>query len=188
MKIYTRTGDLGQTSLVGARTWKDNVRVSAYGTTDEANSFIGLAMTFLQGSEFEDIYRDLEGIQHELFDCGGDLAIVKGTYPYKVDARHVEVLEKQIDTYMEQTPPLRRFILPGGSTAASYLHIARTIVRRAEREVVALKKEEEINVHVLTYLNRLSDLLFVLARVVNVRQRVNDIEYVRGGNVFKTED
>lgn len=186
MKLYTRTGDGGQTSLVGGRTWKDSMRVQAYGSTDEANSFIGLAMTELTDVLYKDIYEELENIQHELFDCGGDLAIIKELYPHKVTLAYVEKLEKKIDLYMEQAPELRRFILPGGSKAAAYLHIARTIVRRAEREVVSLKKEEEINEHVLTYLNRLSDFLFALARAVNARQGAKDIEYIRGGDVFKT--
>ncbi|MDD1370714.1 cob(I)yrinic acid a,c-diamide adenosyltransferase, partial [Bacillus sp. MHSD17] len=169
MKLYTKTGDKGETSVIGGRVDKDDIRVEAYGTIDEANSHIGYAMTKLQGGSFEDIYNELENIQHELFDCGGDLAIVAGKIPYKVTIEMVESLERRIDLYIEEAPPLERFILPGGSEPAAAIHIARTVVRRAERCIVSLQKEGEINEVVLKYVNRLSDYLFAVARVINAR-------------------
>ncbi len=177
MKLYTRTGDKGQTSLVGGRVDKDDLRVSAYGTVDEVNSFIGQAMTLL--TDIKDIYAELETIQHELFDCGGDLAIVDKKNPYKVEQAMIDFLETRIDVYTDEAPPLQRFVLPGGSAGAASLHIARTVARRAERCIVSLQKAEEINDVVLRYMNRLSDYLFAVARVVNFRLQVSDIEYVR---------
>ncbi|MCL6617082.1 MAG: cob(I)yrinic acid a,c-diamide adenosyltransferase, partial [Anoxybacillus ayderensis] len=159
MKLYTKTGDKGQTSLVGGRVDKNDVRVEAYGTIDEANSVIGWAMTLLQDEKFRDIYEELQRIQHELFDCGGDLAIVGEKIPYKVKAEMVTFLEERIDAYIQQAPPLERFILPGGSPQAAALHMARTVTRRAERCVVALMKQQQTNEVVLKYMNRLSDYL-----------------------------
>ncbi|KMK76490.1 cob(I)yrinic acid a,c-diamide adenosyltransferase [Alkalihalobacillus pseudalcaliphilus] len=188
MKLYTKTGDSGQTSVVGGRVAKDHVRVEAYGTLDELNSFVGLAISSMSTSEFNDMIEDLFIIQHELFDCGSDLAFVmsKTTDPtFKVKEEMVEHLEGKIDSYMEESPPLEKFILPGGSQAASYLHVCRTITRRAERLIVSLQKEIEINPVTLTYINRLSDLFFVLARAANTRQKINDVEYERSAIVFK---
>ena len=186
MKIYTKTGDKGQTSLIGARADKDAPRIEAYGTIDEVNSFIGKAMTELDPSKFEDLLTDLEAIQNELFDCGGDLADVRPTPQYKMTEAPVEVLEKRIDDLMEEPPLLERFILPGGSHAGATLHIARTITRRAERQTVTLRKSgEEFPLVVQRYLNRLSDYLFAAARVVNSRLDVPDNEYVRSAKVFK---
>ncbi|MEI4800744.1 cob(I)yrinic acid a,c-diamide adenosyltransferase [Bacillus sp. NPDC077411] len=187
MKLYTKTGDKGRTSLIGGRVDKDDLRVEAYGTLDEANSFIGHAMTLLQDKLFQDIYLELEKIQHELFDCGGDLAIVKKKNPYKVTEDIITFLEKRIDVYMKEAPPLERFILPGGSEGAAIIHIARTVTRRAERCIVSLKKQDEINEHVLQYVNRLSDYLFAVARVVNNRLNVKDVEYERSAIVFRDE-
>lgn len=188
MKLYTKTGDTGQTSIVGGRTSKDDERVEAYGTIDEANSFIGYAMTLLQGEIFQDIYEELEKVQHELFDCGGDLATVKENVSYKVTAEMVTFLEERIDVYTEEAPPLERFILPGGMQAASSIHIARTVVRRAERMIVSLQKKGTINVFVLQYMNRLSDYLFAVARVINARSHVKDIEYKRSAIVFRDKE
>lgn len=187
MNLYTRTGDSGKTSIIGGRVDKDHLRVEAYGTIDEANSFIGHAMTLLTESIFQDIYQELEKIQHELFDCGGDLAVVKEKYPYKATEEIVGSLEERIDYYVKEAPPLEKFILPGGSSAAAAIHIARTVTRRAERCTVSLQKEMEINEVVLKYLNRLSDYLFAIARVVNHRLGVNDVEYERSALVFKTK-
>ncbi|WP_020059642.1 cob(I)yrinic acid a,c-diamide adenosyltransferase [Bacillus sp. 123MFChir2] len=187
MKLYTKTGDKGRTSLIGGRVDKDDLRVEAYGTLDEANSFIGHAMTLLQGELFQDIYQELEKIQHELFDCGGDLAIVKKKISYKVTEDIITFLEKRIDVYVKEAPLLERFILPGGSEGAAIIHIARTVTRRAERSIVSLKKQDEINEHVLQYVNRLSDYLFAVARVVNARSHVNDVEYKRSAIVFRDE-
>ncbi|CAM4109112.1 ATP:cob(I)alamin adenosyltransferase [Bacillus manliponensis] len=187
MKLYTKTGDTGQTSVVGGRVNKDDIRVEAYGTIDEANSFIGYAMTLLQDETFQDIYEELERIQHELFDCGGDLAIVKGDASYKVTADMILFLEERIDVYTEEAPPLQRFILPGGSQGAASIHMARTVVRRAERAVVALQNTNNINVFVLQYMNRLSDYLFAVARIINVRSYVKDVEYERSAAVFQNK-
>ncbi|MGG2066412.1 MULTISPECIES: cob(I)yrinic acid a,c-diamide adenosyltransferase [unclassified Bacillus (in: firmicutes)] len=188
MKLYTKTGDKGQTSLIGGRADKDNLRVEAYGTIDEANSFIGHAMTLLRDGLFQDIYQELEKIQHELFDCGGDLAIVKRKIPYKVTEDIITFLEERIDIYIQEAPPLERFILPGGSQGAALIHIARAVVRRAERCIVSLMKQEEINEYVLQYVNRLSDYLFAVARVVNARSNVKDVEYERSAIVFRDKE
>lgn len=187
MKIYTKTGDKGQTSLIGGRVDKDSLRVEAYGTMDELNSFIGKAMTELAGEKFADLLADLEAIQNELFDGGGDLANVMKERHYKLSDEPIEVLEQRIDALMEEAPPLEKFILPGGSPAAATLHIARTVTRRAERLTVTLMKaEEEVPATVQRYLNRLSDYLFVAARIVNARLGVPDNEYVRSAKVFRT--
>jgi cob(I)alamin adenosyltransferase len=187
MKIYTKTGDKGQTSLIGGRVDKDSARIEAYGTMDELNSFIGKAMTELDSSKFADLLADLEAIQNELFDGGGDLANVMKERHYKLSEEPIEVLEKRIDELMEEAPPLEKFILPGGSPAAATLHIARTVTRRAERLTVTLMKvEEDVPATVQKYLNRLSDYLFVAARIVNARLGVPDNEYVRSAKVFRT--
>jgi len=188
MKLYTRTGDQGKTALVGARVDKDNIRVASYGTVDELNGHIGLAISKLDQSLFQDLIDDLKRIQHELFDCGGDLATVSKRHKYKVSEEHVVYLEKKIDEYSAETPHLERFILPGGSEEAALLHIARTIARRAERSVVTLMKQDEtVPAVILQYLNRLSDFLFAAARLANHRQNISDVEYIRGGKVFHTE-
>ncbi|WP_203332140.1 cob(I)yrinic acid a,c-diamide adenosyltransferase [Planococcus beigongshangi] len=186
MKIYTKTGDKGQTGLIGARADKDSPRIEAYGTIDEVNSFIGKAMTELEPEKYADLLVDLEAIQNELFDCGGDLADVRNKPQYKMTETPVEVLEKRIDELVEEPPLLERFILPGGSPAAATLHIARTITRRAERQTVTLMKSgEDFPMVVQRYLNRLSDYLFAASRVVNSRAGVRDNEYVRSAKVFK---
>ncbi|MFZ3588604.1 cob(I)yrinic acid a,c-diamide adenosyltransferase [Bacillus sp. DJP31] len=185
MKIYTRTGDKGQTSIIGGRVEKDDIRVHAYGTIDELNSFVGQAMTQLSPKVFSDVLAELEKIQHELFDCGGDLSTVAGKYPYKVTNDMVTFLEERIDAYIAEAPELERFILPGGTPASSTIHIARTITRRAERHIVSLAKEVSVNEIALQYVNRLSDYFFALARVVNVRQGVKDVEYERSAIVFR---
>ncbi|MBO1578378.1 cob(I)yrinic acid a,c-diamide adenosyltransferase [Bacillus sp. XF8] len=188
MKLYTKTGDKGQTSIVGGRVDKNHIRVEAYGTIDEANSHIGYAMTMIQEERFQDIYDELEKIQHELFDCGGDLAIVQQKLPYTVTEEMVIYLEERIDRYIEEAPPLERFILPGGSSASAMIHVARTVTRRAERHIVSLGKQEEINEVVLRYVNRLSDYLFAIARVINARLNVNDVEYKRSAIVFRNKE
>ena len=186
MKLYTKTGDTGKTSIIGGRVDKDHARVEAYGTIDELNSFIGKAVTELDKGIFADILADLEAIQHELFDGGGDLANVMKERIYKLTEAPIEVLEQRIDKLAEEAPALQRFILPGGSPAAATLHIARTIARRAERQTVTLMREvEDVSPVVQKYLNRLSDYLFAAARVVNFRLNISDVEYVRSGDVFK---
>lgn len=186
MKLYTKTGDKGKTSLLGGRVDKDNIRVEVYGTVDELNAFIGKAITELDSSKFKDIVDDLEAIQHHLFDCGGDLANVMKERKYKLQTSTVLELEKRIDDLTEETPPLKKFILPGGTPASATLHIARTVVRRAERLAVTLNKEtNDVPESIMQYLNRLSDYFFIAARAVNYRSNVNDIEYNNGGNVFR---
>jgi len=186
MKIYTRTGDKGQTSIIGGRVDKDNIRVEAYGTVDEVNCFVGQAMTQLDPSLFQDVLADLEKIQHELFDCGGDLANVSKKREMKLTKEAVDYLEKQIDDFIVEAPKLERFILPGGAPASASIHIARTVTRRAERLVVSLMKADpDVSEVSLKFLNRLSDYFFALARVVNFRLNEKDVEYIRSAKVFK---
>jgi cob(I)alamin adenosyltransferase len=160
-KIYTRTGDDGSTGLGdGSRVAKDSARVTAYGTVDEANSAIGLVLAAeLPG----DVRTLLTAIQHQLFDLGGELCIPGHAAIQDAD---IERLEQHLDAFNAPLPPLKDFILPGGGEAAARCHLARTVVRRAEREAVALARLEEVRPQAVRYLNRLSDLLFVLARVL----------------------
>lgn len=186
MRIYTRTGDEGKTGVIGGRVDKDDVRVEAYGTVDELNCFVGQALSLIVPEKNEDMAADLTRIQHELFDCGSDLALFKpGLRPYKVTEDMATELERLIDKYDAETPDLARFILPGGSQPSSVLHVCRTVCRRAERRVVTLARTQEINSHVRIYLNRLSDLFFTLARAANHREGVPDTEYERSGQVFR---
>ena len=186
MKIYTRTGDKGQTSVIGGRLDKDDIRVESYGTVDEVNSYIGLAVTELEPTIFADILEDLEKIQHELFDCGGDLATVSDKAPQKLNDETITYLEKRIDAFIAEAPELEKFILPGGSKAAATIHLARTVTRRAERLVVSLTKSGvAVSPLSLQYLNRLSDYFFAVARVINFRLGVKDVEYIRSAPVFR---
>ncbi|AZU61808.1 cob(I)yrinic acid a,c-diamide adenosyltransferase [Neobacillus mesonae] len=186
MRIYTRTGDKGQTSIIGGRVDKDDIRVEAYGTVDEVNCFVGQAVTELDPVVFEDVLNDLEKIQHELFDCGGDLANVTEKRPVKLQQESIDYLEAKIDEYIKEAPELERFILPGGTKPAASIHIARTVTRRAERLVVSLLKADTKTPELaLQYLNRLSDYFFALARVINCRLNVKDVEYVRSAKVFR---
>jgi cob(I)alamin adenosyltransferase len=170
-KIYTKTGDNGTTGLVrGPRRMKYDLRVECFGTIDEANSFIGMAR--LSTGSMPKLDRLLARVQNDLFDLGSDLATPgadpEGVTSLRVTAAQTEWLEQQIDQYNEGLKPLTSFVLPGGTQLAATLHIARTVVRRAERQVVELVgKEPDINANAMIYLNRLSDLLFVMARVAN---------------------
>ena len=168
MKIYTKTGDKGETSLFGGeRVSKDELRIEAYGTVDELNSVIGSARAFNDNGEMDLI---LGEIQYRLFVLGADLATPNGggnTSVPRVSAEDVAIVEKKIDEIEARLDPLKSFILPGGSKAASLLHQARTVCRRAERRVVSLSKRGETSEETLIYLNRLSDFLFVLARYAN---------------------
>lgn len=160
-KIYTRTGDDGTTGLGdGSRTGKDALRVEAFGTVDEANSAIGVLLAVPLP---EDVAGLLTRIQHQLFDLGGELCIPGHAAIIDAD---IDGLEQQLDHYNDALPPLKDFILPAGGEAAARCHLARTIVRRAERCSVALSRSEDVRPQALRYLNRLSDLLFVLARVL----------------------
>lgn len=186
MKIYTRTGDAGQTGVIGGRVDKDDERVEAYGTVDELNCFLGQAMTLMAPAKYPDLLEDLLQIQHELFDCGSDLALLKKELrPYKVSESMVERLEQWIDKYDAETNDITRFILPGGSPVSAALHVCRTVCRRAERRVVTLGRSQEINMPVQKYLNRLSDLFFTIARTANHREGVGDVEYERSAEVFR---
>jgi cob(I)alamin adenosyltransferase len=161
-KIYTRTGDDGSTGLGdGTRVRKDSARVAAYGTTDELNCTIGVLLA--QPDLPPAIVETLTQIQHDLFDLGGELCIPGMAM---VDDTDVERLEATLDDFNADLPPLKEFILPGGGVAAAQCHVARTVCRRAERCVVTLAREETVRPQALHYLNRLSDLLFVLARVL----------------------
>jgi len=176
MKIYTKTGDEGTTALYGgARVPKDARRVEAYGTVDEANAALGLARAHLEDPVFD---AALAEVQNALFDVGADLATPNGSRYRKnvapMDAEDVAHLEGLIDRLEAELPELKAFILPGGHPAAAALHLARATVRRAERRVVELSHEEEINPQVAVYLNRLSDLLFVMARTLNARAGVQE--------------
>jgi cob(I)alamin adenosyltransferase len=160
-KIYTRTGDDGSTGLGdGTRVSKDSARVSAYGTVDEANSAIGVVLAQELPA---DVREDLVSIQHQMFDLGGELCIPGHAAIFDAD---VERLEHTLDRYNADLPPLKDFILPGGGAAAAFCHLARTVTRRAEREVVTLSHHDAVRAEAIRYLNRLSDLLFVLARVL----------------------
>lgn len=185
MKLYTRMGDQGQTSLIGGRVSKDDIRVESYGTIDELNSFIGLAAAELDTECMAEIKEELFKIQHKLFDCGGELANVSKTKEGMLKEEYVEFLEQRIDVYTQEVPVLERFILPGGSKASAYVHAARTIARRAERQIVRLMKSEEIPAVTLKYINRLSDYLFAVARVINFRLNVKDVEYEPSANGFR---
>lgn len=160
-KIYTRTGDQGSTGLGdGSRVEKDHIRVEAFGTVDELNSAVGLIRAEALPEGVDAV---LGAIQHRLFDLGGELSVPGYTI---IDADDVIALEQHIDHYNAALPMLKEFILPAGGRATAHCHLARTICRRAERRTYTLTKSEAVNPHSLTYLNRLSDLLFVLARVL----------------------
>jgi len=175
IKIYTKTGDSGETGLFGGeRVPKDAPRVEAYGEVDELNACLGFACAQLTAG---DVLECLHRIQSELFDLGADLAtpsmVTTATKQIpRIRAAQVTRLEEWIDRYEEELTPLTRFILPSGSPAGTTLHFTRAVCRRAERRVVTLSRREEINPEVIRYLNRLSDLLFVFARVVNHRARM----------------
>lgn len=160
-KIYTRTGDKGDTGLGdGSRVDKDHVRVEAFGTVDELNSIIGM---ILANDIAEEISTCLNKVQHQLFDLGGELCIPEHT---ALDESYITYLETTLDDFNEDLPMLKEFILPSGGHATSACHLARTVCRRAERRVVSLAKDENISPFSISYLNRLSDLLFVIARVL----------------------
>lgn len=161
-KIYTRTGDDGTTGLGdGTRVAKDSARVAAYGTVDELNSAIGIVLACEIVAPVREV---LTQVQHDLFDLGGELCIPGMAMVHAAD---IERLEHTLDTFNDDLPTLKEFILPGGGIAAAQCHLARTICRRAEREVVTLMRHETVRAEAVHYLNRLSDLLFVIARVLS---------------------
>ena len=173
MKIYTKTGDKGMTKLVGSSTVaKDSDRVESYGTIDELNSWVGYIISQLP-QENQEIKEELEALQHLLFDAGTDLSTpIEAQRPFKLQKESVHWLEQRIDFYTAQSPDIDRFILPGGTPAASMVHVARTIARRAERIIVRLNWTAKINEEVLIFTNRLSDYFYALARYLNVQEMV----------------
>ena len=181
-RIYTRGGDKGKTSLgSGKRVAKHDTRVAAYGTVDEANAVIGLVRLHSTGALDE----QLASLQNDLFDLGADLCTPEVENPehppLRITAAQVERLEREIDHINEDLQPLKSFVLPGGSAAAAYLHLARTVARRAEREITLLAEGEALNPEAVRYINRLSDLLFVLARHANQKGEA-DVLWVPGAN------
>lgn len=180
MKIYTKTGDKGETGLFGGeRVPKDSIRIEAYGTIDELNSFVGLAIIDIKNKEIKEL---LGKIQNQLFTISADLATPENKKDKKLNISrtpeefYIEI-ENAIDKFENQLTPLKNFILPGGSKGAALLHTCRTICRRAERRVVKLKNVENINENISIYLNRISDLFFVLARYENFSSGVPDSKW-----------
>ncbi len=170
-KIYTRTGDDGTTGLGdGSRVPKDSPRVEAYGTVDELNSTLGVLLAVPDLPEA--VRGCLTEVQHELFDMGGELCIPGHT---AIKAHHITRLEQELDAFNDALPPLKEFILPGGGSAAAACHLSRTVARRAERRVWTLARAESVSPQVLKYLNRLSDLLFVIARVLARHERGTEV-------------
>jgi len=180
-KIYTRTGDDGSTGLAdGSRTNKDCFRVKAYGEVDEANSAIGVARLYVDNVELD---RSLARIQNDMFDLGADLStptMEDDSKALRIVQSQIDRLETELDALNADLAPLKTFVLPGGSKPAAYLHLARAISRRAEREIVSMMREETVNPLALKYANRLSDYLFVAARWCNV-QGETDVKWVPGG-------
>ena len=180
-KLYTRAGDKGLTSLFGGkRVPKDSLRVEAYGEIDELNCAIGVAVAFLRRRRT--LVRLLQSVQNELFNIGAELASLGGgkagaRQTFRLSAERVAELERWIDAYDGRVPPLKTFILPSGDNAAVLLHLARTVCRRAERATVKLAASEEVNPNIIAYLNRLSDLLFALARYANKAARARELPW-----------
>jgi cob(I)alamin adenosyltransferase len=180
-KIYTRAGDAGETSLGdGSRVSKLDCRIASFGTVDELNSLIGVALA----GDVPDAYRDtLARVQNELFDVGADLSVPWGIADrLRITQPRVDELERDCDRFNAELPELRSFILPGGTETAARLHVARTVCRRAEREVIAAQDEVDLNPLVLPYLNRLSDLLFILARAANAAAGSDEPLWRPGGD------
>ena len=176
-KIYTRTGDTGETGLGdGSRVPKDSRRIEAIGAVDELNSCVGALLAEPLGADLRDA---LTWVQHDLFELGGELSIPGHD---RIQPAHVARLEYLLDRYNADLPPLKDFILPGGSRAASLSHLARTVCRRAERQLVALASGATLSPYCMQYLNRLSDLLFVLSRVINRRDGQADVLWHKGRN------
>jgi len=178
VKIYTKTGDNGETGLLGgARVAKDTLRVEALGSVDEVNAALGVAIAELKSQRDDDLLALLATVQGHLFEVGAELATPKSSSAPstssptpRIAGEHVAYLEREIDRLDTELTPLRAFILPGGSRGGALFHVARTVCRRAERAVVRLSRVEPVEREVLSYLNRLSDLLFVVARLVNARE------------------
>jgi len=182
MKIYTKTGDLGQTSLFGGeRVDKNNVRINAYGTIDELNSLLGLILTERVDEKTKNL---LSHIQHILFVIGAELATpaeVKSSAILALSVDEIDFIEKSIDEIESFLSPLKNFILPGGTKSAALLHFARTVCRRAERNIVEIEECEKVDPNIIVYINRLSDLLFVIARFENHVTSTPEIEWKKRG-------
>jgi cob(I)alamin adenosyltransferase len=186
MKIYTKTGDRGETGLFGGRRVpKDDARVEAYGEVDELNSTLGAALVAVESAGLEDVAAGLRRVQADLFTVGANLATPsvedggrENAHIPKLDPARVQALEAWIDAAEGELQPLANFVLPGGTPAAAALHLARTVCRRAERRVVTLAGQAHVAPEYLVYLNRLSDLLFTLARLANRRAGVHDVPWV----------
>lgn len=192
MKIYTKTGDQGNTGLVGGqRVLKNHLRIESYGTLDEANCLLGVAIEELSHeteTSLKDLKEFLKRTQHTLFQVGAELATPdakKVSEASNVSHIHITALESQIDLYTKELPGLKNFILPGGSRVAATLHLARAVVRRAEREIVGLmqilNEDEQIRSEILIYINRLSDFLFTAARWTNWKKQVADELWTSSG-------
>jgi len=185
-KIYTKTGDDGTTALgTGERRPKNDLRVETYGTVDETNSVVGLVRLHTTG-HLPEVDAVLNRVQNDLFDLGADLATPEsdkdlGYEPLRMTPQQVSALEEAIDTFNADLQPLRSFVLPGGSAASAHLHLARTVARRAERLMVHLSEVEKINSCAVQYMNRLSDLFFVLSRFLNAKGE-DDVLWVPGKN------
>ena len=181
-KIYTKTGDKGDTALGdGSRVSKDSERVIAYGSVDELNASIGIVKNYAS----QEMKKMLSEIQNDLFDLGADLCVPdenKSQKKLRISNNQVQKLESNIDTMNKTLKPLKSFILPGGSKTASFMHLSRTICRRAERSLVTLNRKETINENALKYLNRLSDWLFVASRLDN-QENSSEILWEPGGNL-----
>jgi cob(I)alamin adenosyltransferase len=181
MKIYTKTGDKGETSLFGGqRVGKNNIRIKAYGSLDELNSFIGLTLTKVKNEKIKEV---LFNLQNKLFIVGSDLATPSTEKNKKLNIQrtlpeYITEVEKWIDEFSANLDDLKNFILPGGSEGAALLHICRTIARRAEREIVELKRSEQITENIIIFTNRISDLFFVLSRYENKHSNIPDIKWV----------
>lgn len=174
MRIYTRSGDQGMTRVLDGQLAKDDIRIEAIGTIDELNAWLGEAIGRSQESDLTSVLRS---IQHHLFQLGQDLAQIQPTDVHSVHTSMITQLEQWIDQLDRECPEIQSFILPGGSPLATALHLCRVVCRRAERRVVTLSQESKMNLEICRYLNRLSDLLFVLARLANVRAGVQDIKW-----------
>ncbi|RLB05622.1 MAG: cob(I)yrinic acid a,c-diamide adenosyltransferase [Deltaproteobacteria bacterium] len=180
VKIYTRTGDKGKTGLFsGERVEKDDVRVKAYGSVDELNSILGWCLVIVENDWLKEL---IDKLQNQLFILGGDLATPPiGKWAEKVkriDESYIEFIERYIDKIENELSPLKEFILPGGSELASRVHIARVVCRRAERDAVRALRERRVNPMTVQYLNRLSDLLFVLARYINQQGNITERVFI----------
>ena len=186
--IYTRTGDKGRTRIGGGQAVeKNDARIDAFGEVDHINSWCGLVeASLIKDGHSEDIRKDLRTIQQFLFDCTSELSIPNGHRDYKITGEHVTWLEGRIDHYDPELPEIMYFIIPGGSESASWLHVLRTETRNVERKIVTFMQAEpeQVNPCVLKFINRLSDYFFVVARLMNTRQGIEDVPYERSERVF----